>query len=213
MESEGVHIELHRIAEILPGARQDRLFKEWTVKQLEESDLRIVEIGGASVNLPPVDFDPLYIMNHAWHHSVYGGIGLRQICDWTRYIHRFHDRLDPVKLESDLKSFGLLKVWHMFAWIAVNRLGLPADECPLYEGRYSDDAEKMLAVVWTDGNFGRYSERRSKRPEGYSSGKLHSLIVTTKRFFRIIPVYPSHILRVWLLYLASGIYHYFKGLF
>lgn len=212
-DNQGVSVELHRIAENIPGICANRRYQAWTVDNLERSDLRQVDIEGVSVNLPPYGFDAIYVMNHAWHHFVTGGIGLRQICDWTMYIHRFHDRLDPVKLESDLKAFGLLKVWHMFAWIAVNRLGLPADECPLYEGRYSDDAENMLSVVWTDGNFGRYSERRSKRPEGYSSGKLHSLIVTTKRYFRIIPVYPSHILRAWLLYFVTGIYHYIKGLF
>ena len=212
-DNQGVSVELHRIAETIPGIIANRRYQKWTVENLERSDLRHVDIEGVSVNLPPYGFDAIYVMNHAWHHFVTGGIGLRQICDWTMYIHRFHDRIDPVRLESDLRSFGLLKVWHMFAWIAVNRLGLPAEECPLYEGRYERDSEKMLSVVWTDGNFGKYSERSAKRPEGYSAGKIHSMIVTTKRYFRITPVYPSHIMKAWFFYFAEGIYHYIKGLF
>ena len=121
--------------------------------------------------------------------------------------------IDIQQLEKDLRSFGLLKIWKIFAYVAVNFLGLPEDECPLYDAAAKSSAEKAMGIVWTDGNFGRYSERSSKRPEGYSSGKIHSMIVTTKRYFRILPVYPSHILSAWVLYFFSGIYHYCKGLF
>lgn len=212
-DNQGVSVELHRIAETMPGIRADRRYQKWTVENLEHSDLRRVEVDGVEVNLPPYGFDAIYVMNHAWHHFVTGGIGLRQICDWTMYVHRFHDRLDTARLLSDLKDFGLLKVWHMFSWIAVNHLGLPAEECPLYEGKFAEDAEKMLDFIWAGGNFGRYDQGKGTRPDGYSSGKIHSMIVQTKRFFKIIPVYPMHILKAWILYFCNGIYHYFKGLF
>lgn len=212
-DNHGITIELHRIAETIPGPLKDRRYQSWTVRNLEQSELRQVDVDGVNVKLPPYGFDAIYVMNHAWHHFVVGGIGLRQICDWTMYLHRFHDKLDSEKLEEDLKSFGLLKVWHMFAWVAINVFGLPADECPLYEGKYSRDAARMLDFIWSDGNFGRYTPGKGIRPEGYSSGKIHSMIVQTKRYFRIMSVYPSHILRSWLLYFWHGIYHYVKGLF
>ena len=116
-------------------------------------------------------------------------------------------------LESDLKTFGLVKVWHLFSWIAVNELGLPADECPLYEGRHAEDAARMMDIIWGDGNFGRYSERSAKRPEGHMKGKLHSLKVTVRRYFRIMPVYPSHIFLAMVSYFLAGIRQYFKELF
>ncbi len=209
----GVSVEIHRIAETIPGVFRNRRYQRWTVESLQPSDLRKTDIEGVTVSLPPHNFNAVYVMNHAWHHFVTGGIGLRQICDWTMYIHRFHERLDPDRLESDLRSFGLLKVWHMFAWIAVNRLGLPAKECPLYEGKYAGDSEKMLDFIWIGGNFGRYDEGKGKRPDGYSSGKIHSMVVQTRRYFSIMPFYPTHIFKAWVLYIASGIYHYCKGLF
>lgn len=212
-DNQGVSVELHRIAENIPGLRRNRRYQQWTVENLESSQVRSVDVEGVPVHLPPYGFDAVYVMNHAWHHFVVGGIGLRQFCDWTMYLHRFHDKLEPARLEADLKSFGLLKVWHMFAWVAVNRLGLPAEECPLYEGKYARDAQRMLDFVWTDGNFGRFTPGKGIRPDGYAAGKLHSMIVQTKRYFRIAPVYPAHIMNSWFRFFGNGIYHYFKGLF
>ena len=213
LENKGVSVELHRIAETLPGLCANRRYQKWTLMNLENSELRKVDIDGVTVSLPPHGFNAIYVMNHAWHHFVVGGIGLRQICDWTVYLHCFHSQLDHARLEADLKSFGLLKVWHMFAWVAVNKLGLPSEECPLYCGKYAEDAERMLDIIWGDGNFGAYTEGKGVRPEGYSSGKIHSMIVQTKRYFRIMPVHTSHILKSWVLYIYLGVYHYIKGLF
>ena len=209
--NQGVTVELHRIAETLPGVASNRRYQAWTESCLSRSELRPVDIEGVVTLLPPYRFDAIYVMYHAWHHFVNGGIGLRQICDWTMYIHRYHDRLDAELLESDLKSFGLLKVWHMFAWIAVNRLGLPADECPLYAGKYAAHSDRMLDIIWGDGNFGRYSERSARRPDGYMLGKLHSFWGTTRRYFRIFSVYPTHIFSMWMLYFVNGLYQYLKG--
>jgi len=209
----GVSVEIHRIAETIPGIFQNRRYQRWTVESLQPSALRKTDIEGVTVSLPPHNFNAVYVMNHAWHHFVTGGVGLRQFCDWTVYMHKFGKEIDVQQLEKDLRSFGLLKVWKIFACVAVNFLGFPEDECPLYDAGAKSSAEKAMEIVWTDGNFGRYSERSSKRPEGYSSGKIHSMIVTTKRYFRILPVYPSHILSAWVLYFFNGIYHYCKGLF
>ena len=210
---DGVTVEIHRIAETIPGIFRNRRYQRWTVESLRPSNLRKTDMEGVAVSLPPHNFNAVYVMNHAWHHFVTGGVGLRQFCDWAVYMHRFCKEIDVQQLETDLRSFGLYRVWAIFAYVAVNFLGLPKDECPLYDGGAKSSAEKAMEIIWTDGNFGRYSERSARRPDGYSSGKIHSMIVTTKRYFRILPVYPSHILSAWVLYFFSGIYHYCKGLF
>lgn len=209
-ESEGVDIEIHRIAEILPGFRADRLFQDWTRRNLLESDLRKVEIGGAEVNVPPVDFDALYIMNHAWHHFMTGGIGLRQLCDWTIYLHRFHDRIDRNVLKKNLKDFGLTRAWQIFGSVAVRHLGLPAEECPLYTGKYDGKAGKVLDVIWREGNFGKHSEsRKTPRPEGHFAGKFHSFRMNTSRIINIMSISPVDVLYSWIYYFINGMRNVF----
>lgn len=209
----GVEVELHKIAESIPGISKDRKYQEWTLKHLYGDQIRKVTIESSEVQLPPYQFDCIYVLNHLWHHFITGGVGLRQVCDWTVYLHAFHDKIDVNTLERDLRDFGLLKVWKIFAYIAVNQLGLPAEECPLYEDSERRRAGKVLCRIFEEGNFGRHSEHKATpRPKGYAAGKLHSFYYNTSRYLRLIGVVPDFAFRYYTHYLISGIYHYFKGL-
>lgn len=209
----GVDVEIHRIAESLPGFRADRKFQEWTRRHLHESELRHLQIEGVPVDVPPVAFDAIYILNHTWHHFVRGGIGLRQVCDWVMYLHAYHDCIDVDTLKKDLRSFSLMKVWKVFAHIAVNHLGLPVQECPLYEEGHAALAEKVLDRILSEGNFGRYSEsRKIPRPKSYTAGKLHSFRITSGRYLKLFPLFPFMALKYYWHFITGGIYQYFKGL-
>lgn len=210
IEEDGVDIEIHRIAEILPGFKHDRLFQQWTKTNLSGPSVRKVEIGGASVNLPPADFDALYIMNHAWHHFMTGGIGLRQLCDWTMHLHRFHKDVDADVLRTNLQNFGLTRAWQIMSSVTVRYLGLPQNECPLYDGAYADKADKVLEVIWSEGNFGHHSsERKTPRPKGHFAGKLHSFRNNTARIIRIISISPVDVLYSWIYYFINGMRNVF----
>ena len=213
VDCEGVTVELHKIAEYLPGPAADRKYQEWTMRHLHGDGLRQVEIEGVTVELPPVAFDSIYVLNHIWHHFINGVIGLRQVCDWTMYLHRFHEQIDVVQLERDLRDFSMMKVWHLFAGIAVDSLGLPADECPLYEGKYADKSAAVLKVILDEGNFGYYSKKRTgKKPEGYVRGKLHTWRVVTSRLWSIFMIYPSAVIKYYFSYISNGVISFFKGL-
>lgn len=209
-KEDGVEIEIHRIAEILPGIKKDRLFQEWTLRHLESPYVEKVEIGGATVNLPPEQFNALYIMNHAWHHFMNGGIGLRQLCDWTMFLHRHHAGIDPKVLESDLKDFGLTRAWKILAGVAVRHLGLPASECPLYSMEYDGKADPVMKVIWSEGNFGHHSDYiKTPRPSGHFAGKFHSFRKNTSRIIRIMSISPVDVIDSWISYFINGIRNVF----
>ena len=203
-------IEIHRIAEILPGFREDRMFQQWTEEMLQEGELRKVEIDNVEVNLPPVDFDVIYIMNHAWQHFMLGGIGLRQLCDWAIFLHKFHQEIDRQSLEKNLVRFDLMRAWQMFGSVAVKALGLPAHECSLYTGKYDDKVEKILEVIWSEGNFGMHSKHhKAHRPKGHFAGKLHSFQQYTCRIFRIMSISPKDVWKSWFYNSMNGISNIF----
>lgn len=201
----GVTIELHRIAEQLPLPWHDHHFQRWTQEHLHGNHLRTVVIEGTTIHLPPVDFDVLYIFNHAWHHfSAGGGIGLRQLCDWARFLHTFRDEIDRQALRRNLKAFGLWRAWRIFGCVVVDGLGLHAAEFPFYTSRYARQAEQMLRMIGQGGNFGFFDPARTHRPEGYIAGKLHSFVWMHHRFGRLL---GSHFLQVsaaWASYIYKG---------
>ena len=213
IEEDGVVIEVHRVAEMLPSAKTDKFFQDWTKDCLETSRLRKVCIGGSMVNLPPAEFDAVYIMYHAWHHFLSGGVGLRQLCDWTMHLHRFYDLVCVEELHEKLSDFDLLVAWKVFACVAVSYLGLPAEQCPLYDSLYNVKAERVMQVIWDEGNFGKYSSAaRNKRPDGYVAGKLYSLRKNTLRLYRVIAVSPSEVMKSWFSYFYKGFRNLLKKL-
>lgn len=202
----GVTVELHRIAEQLPLPWQDTRFQRWTRRHLHGNNLRSVVIEGATVSLPPVNFDALYVFNHVWHHfSAGGGIGLRQLCDWVRYLHAFRHEIDRPQLERDLRAFGLWRPWRVFGPIAVDVLGLPREEFPFYTSAFARHGERMLAMIECEGNFGFFDTARTERPDGYIAGKLHSLGWMHRRMWRLLPAYTLQVAAAWSRYIYKGI--------
>jgi len=204
-EYQGVVVEIHRIAERLPLPLYDRRFLVWSEASLHSSNLRTVEINHTKVHLPSVNFDVLYIFNHAWHHFNFGGIGLRQLCDWVRTLHTFKNEINRVELERNLRSFGLWHAWKVFGYIAVDILGLPKDEYPFYSTKYVHSGIKVFETIMQEGNFGKMIPYRANRPSGYLAGKMHSFIWIQRRFIHLLPIFTVEVSAVWARYLYTGI--------
>lgn len=210
----GVTVEFHRIAERLPLPWRNTRFQRWSHRHLHEDRLRPVKIGGVSVWLPPVNFDALYIFNHAWHHFLKGGgVGWRQLCDWVRYLHTFHHEIDRAELEKDLHAFGLWKPWRIFGSIAVDTLGLPREEFPFYTDRHDGQAAVVVEMIEAGGNFGFFNAARFGRPEGYIAGKWHSFAKASHHFMKLFSIFPGQVTATWGSYLYIGIKQVIKDLF
>ena len=200
-----VTVELHHIAEQLPLPWHNHRFQRWTQQHLHGNHLRTVSIEGTTVSLPPVNFDALYIFNHSWHHFLSGGgIGLRQLCDWVRYLHTFRHQIDRTQLEHDLRAFGLWRPWQIFAPIAVDILGLPLEEFPFYTDRYTAQAAQIMEVIEEGGNFGFFRSHHTIRPKGYLAGKLHSFRWMSSHFAQLLLVHPHETVAAWSRYTFTG---------
>lgn len=217
---QGVYIELHRIAGVVYHPGRNRDFRRWSDALLQGDTCRTMHLSGeaavgAGITLPPVRFDALYIFYHTYKHFLTGGIGLRQLCDWTMYLHAHCDEIDHPVLLDDLQRFGLLRTWQVMGRIAVDHLGLPGEEFPFYDvqddprgevaAKYARTADKMVEMILSEGNFGFYSPARTTRPVGYVAGKWHSFYSAQRRLREIYQLCPSDVRNYFFYFLVGGI--------
>lgn len=200
----GVRVEFHRQASQPAIAGVRRRFVEWSREQLSRSG-RSLSIGGEEVIVPPPLFDLVFVFMHLYLHFLNGGIGLRQICDWTLILHAVSGKIDQEELRRLLKDFRLLKAWRCFAPVAVENLGLPPEECPFYSAKYRRKAARILSIVMREGNFGKYSGKESVRPEGFLRGKLYSFWRQSRRTIGRLPVDPLMVAVGYMVFIKRGV--------
>ncbi len=208
----GVSIELHFLAEKLQNPIYNKRFQNWTGYHLHGNNQRKWSLNNTEILLPPVNFNALYIFNHAFHHLISGGIGLRQLCDWTLFLYTFNNQIDKEELYKDLKSFGLLHAWKIFGYIVVNYLGLNEDIFPFYSDKYKNESEKVLKKILQSGNFGFYNPGKSEHPTGFLSGKFHSFLLKQKWLIDIFPIFPpKEVFTFYIHYWCNGMTNIIKG--
>lgn len=209
-----VTVELHRIATIAYSPFIKGKFRRWLEYQLEEADdRRTLNIAGADVTLPSLDFDVIYIFYHAWRHYLTGGIGLRQLCDWAMLFLTHGADIDRDRIIADLKRFHMTKGWCLFACIAVRYLGVSAASIPLYDPRYEKQSRRVFQEIMTGGNFGTYFE---DTPIFYSHegggireelGKIPSL---TRYCASLFPLIPAEATFLYFHRLTAGLVAFAK---
>lgn len=206
-----VPVELHRVAEILSNPWQNHRFQKWTELMLAKDRLSSVNICDYDVSVPPADFNALYIFNHAYHHFLSMGIGLRQLCDWIVFLHKNYKQIDRDSLEKNLKAFGLWNGWLVFGSIAVDYLGLPETEYPFYNKKYNSKAGKALQLIFEGGNFGFHNKNMKNRPNKFIQKKLHSFRWKSIRFIRMAMLFPKQSIEAWIGFVFDGIHRTVTG--
>jgi hypothetical protein len=136
-----------------------------------------------------------FIFNHFWHHFIADGVGLRQICDWVRLLHVNHGKINLDYLADVLNKMKLMKEWQVFAYIAVNTLGLPSEEMPFYDPKYKKGGDKVLELIMQEGNFGYENQKGYQRPKGYFAGKWYSFKKSFSRNLKVLHIFPLETLR------------------
>ena len=171
VEINGITVELHRFCEVLPR-RYDKFFQDVALKGLS-TGLDHVTYEDITVNTPEPTFNAFFLFNHLWRHFVTEGVGLRQVCDWTMFLHAKAGEIDRSRLESILRSLDLLKAWQVFGRVAVDVLGLPSEEMPFDEPSYSSKVPGLVAMMIKEGNFGHEREDWWTVPRESFFDKVH----------------------------------------
>lgn len=114
--------------------------------------------GRTQVFLPAPSNDVFFVFTHFLKHFYKGeGASIRQLCDCCRLIWTYKDVLNYVQLEKWLRRAGLMPEWRLFAAIAVDFMGMPAECMPLYDKRnkWSKKAGKAIELILSERRGGR----------------------------------------------------------
>ncbi|MFR9263941.1 MAG: nucleotidyltransferase family protein [Bacteroides cellulosilyticus] len=142
----GVHIENHRIILRInnPAGNRyfQRLIQEWYPQHAETR-----EIHEYPVSLPPVTFNALYIFMHAFVHFLNSGIGLRQVCDWTRLLATRHEDIDKLLLEKYFRKVELLRAAKSFRIYRRALSGFAGRQPALLRQRYGTGRRNLYWMI------------------------------------------------------------------
>ena len=182
-----VPVEIHWTPEILPK-RYDAVYQEYALDGMTHG-LCQKNIDGEVVNTPEDNFNAFFIFDHTWHHFVTGGVGLRQFCDWTMFLHSKAGRLDLEHIREILEKLDLMDPWQVFGKVAVEHLGLPEEEMPFYKKEADPRVEKVLDIVFKEGNFGHERKELKNRPKNFFMAKARSLAIHVRRYSKMMSMF------------------------
>ena len=181
----GIPIELHQFSDVLPG-RYNPDYQKISDESLSGS-FGTVSVDGIEVETPEPTFNAFFVFNHFWRHFIAVGVGFRQVCDWVVLLHSCKDVIDRQRLKGMLCKMDLIRPWKVFGYLAVNSLGLPVEEMPFYDGSFCKIADKVVAMMMKEGNFGHEREDRWSQSGHPLLDRVKDFIIITWRYVRMLP--------------------------
>ena len=206
----GMVIELHGNFRFSICPRCSRHLQAWTDERLSRPG-RPLSIGdGETIQVPPVQFDAVFIFGHMLQHYMTGGVGLRQIADWMLFVSSHVSDtgkgdegllIDVEVLKSDLEFLGLMKFWKYFAALAVDFLGCPKERMPFYEDNLRKKGELLLDSIFKTGNFGTLQkEKQMSMDSNKWVKKIDTAIGQLPVYWRTGKLFPKESVYCFLRY-------------
>lgn len=142
----GTTLELHKYPAFLMSKKTDDKFQEIIRKNIQQeySLCPKIQVNGTDVSLLPIELNTVFTFFHMFKHFVGSGIKIRQVIDWLVMCKAINDKQLVARYVRD---FGIEHGWKVFAQMAVELIGVPAEQVPLYEPHYSTKSEQVLQML------------------------------------------------------------------
>lgn len=184
-----VYVENHRYAARFYSPVQNRKLQRFANEWLN-SPGKIWAVYDTGISLPAPGFNVIYLLVHTLLHFISGGVGLRQVCDWTCTLKVYAGEIDRDRLLREIKLLKLDTAFAAFGYVAVKYMGLPAEYLPLSVDKASDVGEFLLSDILRGGNFGIGHGKDEHRPKSRWKGKLYSFRYICNRCREMSLLYP-----------------------
>lgn len=198
-------VELHGSLRIGMSLRINRELDVIKKETFYGGDVSSWTIGRTQIFLLSPENDAVYVFAHFFNHFYKGGIGLRQICDWTRLLWVHRKKLDLKKLEGHIIAMGLMSEWKAFGAFAIEYLGAPKESIPFYkdEFKWGCKAKRISDFIIMTGNFGHNRDMSYLAKYPYLIRKMRSLGRRIGDLFNHARIFPFDTIR----FAPSFLYH------
>lgn len=187
-------------------------------------EVRCWQNGETQVFLPSADNDVIFVFTHFLKHFYKGGLGLRQICDWTRLLWTYHENINVDLLEKRLCAMGLTTEWNAFGAFAVEYLGMPIEAMPFLDGRWKMEdgrsvlnarmkkkADRICDFILEVGNMGHNRDSSYFEKYPYVIRKVFSLGRRISDLTRHARIFPLDSLRFFPRIMWNGVRSAIRG--
>lgn len=137
MTIDGWTVELHGNLRGGLSARMDKVLDDIVNDTFYKGDVCSWMNGQTQVFLLSKENAVLFVFAHYLKHFFKEGLGIRQICDWSRLLWTYKDSLNHSVIEKRIKKMGLMTEWHAFGAFSTKYLGMPAEAIPLFDSQAS----------------------------------------------------------------------------
>ncbi len=121
----GIPVENHKCFLNVTYSQVDKNLENHLHSILEEQKCVLLPLGGISVNVPPPDFQFLFLTRHCISHFLSSGIVLRHLYDFGIFYTTYFAELDLSRLEEILKLENQFLLYRIFLDVLHTYLGMP----------------------------------------------------------------------------------------
>lgn len=185
--------------------KSDQQYLRKLTKAWFPSGYETCRIQDRDIAVLPTAFNAVFLLLHIAKHLMEEGVGLRQVCDWCRFLHTYRDQIDKEKLALYIRGFHLEAFWNIWGRLAILYVGYPEQGMPCIQSGFEKQTRLMLKHIFVSGNFGQYNKIWQNRPIAYWRGKYFAFRKELRRLVLLYRIFPSDTWSFFVFFIKRGI--------
>lgn len=198
---DGVPIEVHFFPSYMHAPWRNKRLQKWFEGLAEKQFANKVALSGQNeeINIPTIEFNVVYQLQHMFSHLFTEGFGLRQVVDYYCVLKNAN-QTNCTDVKKTLRNLGLYKFAGAMMWVMKDVLCL--DDKYMIVKPNEKEGRFLLNEIIQSGNMGHYDSRFGKTED---EGVIHRYFRMTRRNMRFIKHYPEEafcepLFRTWYFF-------------
>lgn len=188
----GISVEMHFTPSTMSNPRRNARFQHWFEQQWVE--MQASGYPSRGFKTPSAEFNLVYMLQHIYKHTLFEGIGLRQIMDYyfllLAIVNKPESKADLQQFRTLLRSFGLYDIaqavnwvmWQVFEGASTDSF-LLSGSCPLPAPELGR-GRLLYDMILEGGNFGHHSKYVINRTNNTGCRRLWRFVSRNAMLFR-----------------------------